>query len=149
MTAKSFKRLKTWHIGLWMLQVLLAGMFMMVGFMKATTPIEELSKVVPLAAEIPFLVRFIGFSELAAGLGLLLPAALRILPQLTVLAAAALALIMVLAILFHLMRGEYSSIGINIVLGTMAGLVAWGRLYQAPIASRSQVTVPLQRHKNE
>lgn len=31
MTAKSFKRLKTWHIGLWMLQILLAGMFLMVG----------------------------------------------------------------------------------------------------------------------
>lgn len=140
MTIKHVKRSKTWHVCLWIVQILLAGMFLMIGWMKTVTPIEELSRTVSIAAEVPVLIRFIGVSELAAGLGLLLPAALRILPRLTVLAAAALSLVMVLAILFHLMRGEYSAIGTNIVLGTLAGLVAWGRLYKAPIASRSDAS---------
>src|SRR5687768_13102625 len=116
MTTKHVKRSKAWHISLWIVQILLAGMFLMVGFMKTATQIDELSKTVPLAAEMPWLIRFVGISELAAGLGLLLPAALRILPRLTVLAAAALSLVMVLALLFHVMRGEYSAIGTNILL---------------------------------
>lgn len=136
MTTKLVKRSKAWHISLWIVQILLAGMFLMVGFMKTATPIQELSETVPLAAEMPWLIRFIGISELAAGLGLLLPAALRVQPRLTVLAAAALLLVMVLAMLFHLVRGEYSAIGTNIVLGVLAGLVAWGRLYKAPIYSK-------------
>lgn len=135
MTTKLVTRSKAWHISLWILQILLAGMFLMVGYMKTFTPIDELRKTVAIAGELPALIRFIGISELAAGLGLLLPAGLRILPALTVWAAAGLALVMALALLFHLIRGEYSAIGTNIVLGAMAGLVAWGRFYKAPIAS--------------
>lgn len=145
MTTKHVKRSKAWHISLWIVQILLAGIFLMVGFMKTATPIEELTKTVPLAAEMPWLIRFIGISELAAGLGLLLPAALRILPRLTVLAAAALSLVMVLALLFHVMRGEYSAIGTNILLGALAGLVAWGRLLKAPIESRRDVSHSISR----
>ena len=140
MTTKLVTRSKVWHISLWTLQIMLAGMFLMVGYMKTFTPIDELSKTAAIAAEMPALIRFIGISELTAGLGLLLPAALRIRPQLTVWAAAGLALVMVLALLFHLVRGEYSAIGTNIVLGALAGLVAWGRLYKAPIASGSGVS---------
>ena len=140
MTTKHVKRPKAWHISLWIVQALLAAMFLMVGYMKAFTPIDELNKTVAIAAEMPVLIRFIGISELAAGFGLLLPAALRIRPQLTALAAAGLALVMVLAIAFHVMRGEYSAIGTNIALGILAALVAWGRLYKAPIASRSAVS---------
>src|SRR5688500_12610816 len=110
-------------------------MCLTVGYMKTFTPIDELSKTAPIAAELPALIWFIGISELAAGLGVLVPAALAIRPQLTVWAAAGLALVMVLALLFHLMRGEYSAIGTNIVLAALAGIVAWGRLYKAPIAS--------------
>lgn len=137
MTAKRIKKSKTWHVSLWMVQILLAGMFLMIGATKTFIPIEELSQKAPIAAEMPFLIRFIGISELAAGLGLLLPAALRIRPQLTVIAAAGLVLIMVLAMFIHLVRGEYPAMGTNIVLGTFAGLVAWGRLYKAPIVSRA------------
>ena len=137
MTTKHVNGSKTWHISLWIAQILLAGMFLMAGFMKTFTPLAELSQMVPLVAEIPGLVRFIGISELAGGLGVLLPAALRIRPQLTALAAAALALVMLLAMIFHIARGEVSVIGTNIVLGALAAIVAWGRLRKAPIASRS------------
>lgn len=138
MITENVKRSKTWHVSLWVVQILLAGMFLMVGYMKALTPIAELSKTVPMAGEMPVLIRFIGVSELAAGLGLLLPAALRVAPRLTVAAAAGLALVMVLAVGFHMARGEYSAIGTNVVLGSLAGVVAWGRVRKAPIASRSR-----------
>ena len=52
------------------------------------------------------LVTFIGGSELLGGLGLLLPALTHILPWLTPLAAVGLAVIMLLATLFHIRRGE-------------------------------------------
>lgn len=136
MTTKHVKKSKVWHIGLWVVQVLLAAMFLMVGYMKTFTPIPELSKIIPLAAEMPGLTRFIGVSELMGGLGLLLPAALRILPQLTILAAAALALVMLLALVFHISRGENESIGTNIILGLMSSLVVWGRLQKAPILAK-------------
>jgi hypothetical protein len=54
-------------------------------------------------------------------------------PQLTVLAAAALGAVMVLAISYHVWRGEFSSIGMNILLGAVAAFIAWGRLRKAPI----------------
>ena len=119
----------------------------MAGFFKTAIPLSELSKIIPVAAEMPVLIRFIGISELAGGLGLLLPAALRIWPRLTGLAAAALALVMVLAVIFHIARGEAPAIGTNIVLGLLAAFVAWGRLYKAPIATRSRRAHSVQTHE--
>lgn len=136
MTTKHTKKSNVWHVTLWVAQILLAGMFLMIGFMKTFVPIPELSKIVPIAAEMPALIRFIGVSELAGGLGLLLPAALRIWPHLTPLAAAGLVVVMLLAMIFHITRGESSSIGTNIVLGVLAALIAWGRVYKAPIGAR-------------
>src|SRR5262245_48807483 len=76
------------HIGLWVAQVALGAMFVMAGSWKATTPIAELAPKLPwVAGTGAALVRFIGLSELAGGLGLVLPAATRIRPGLTPLAA--------------------------------------------------------------
>jgi len=82
------------------------------------------------------LVRFIGLSELAAAIGLILPGALRILPGLTPLAATGLLAIMILAVPFHIQRGEANLLGVPIVLGALAAFVAWGRLRSAPIEER-------------
>lgn len=129
---------KGWNITLWILQILLAGMFGMAGFMKLTMPIAQLSVNIPWAAVVPpALVRIIGLSEFAGALGLILPSLTRIRPQLTVLAAAGLVLVMILAMIFHLVRGEVNVIGINVLLGAPAALIAWGRSRKAPIAPRS------------
>ena len=136
MTRNHSKTLKAWNISLWIAQVLLAAMFIMVGLMKTITPIEELAKMNPLSRDIPNLIRFIGISELAGGLGLLLPAALRIKPKLTVYAAGSLAFVMLLALIFHAWRGEYAATITNIVIGMLACFVVWGRSTKAPIASR-------------
>lgn len=125
------------HLGLWIVQVLLAFAFGAAGLMKSTTPIAELGQKLPWVLELPNLARFIGVSELAGALGLVLPSATRIQPKLTGIAAAALVLVMVLAAGFHAMKGEYGALPVNVVLGALAGFVAWGRLKAAPIAPKS------------
>ena len=125
---------KTINISLWVAQGLLAAMFLMAGVMKLTQPIDTLSASVPWVSTSPLmLVRFIGFSELMGGIGLLLPAMLRIKPKLTAWAAAGLAIIQILAIPFHISRGESSVIGMNIILMLVAIFIAWGRFKKAPI----------------
>ena len=99
------------HVSLWLVQLLLAAAFFLVGYTHALAPIEVAVARAPWVASLPVaLIRFIGVAELAGALGLLLPAATRIQPRLTPLAAAGLATMMVLAIPFHLVRGETNAI---------------------------------------
>jgi putative oxidoreductase len=124
-------------IALWVVQLLLAFMFGMAGFMKSTTPLPQLSQMLPWVNDVPGpLVRFIGISEFAGALGLILPAVTRIQPWLTPLAGAGLTTVMVLASGFHLSRGEPQVLPMNIVLGLLGAFVAWGRTKKAPISPR-------------
>ena len=126
------------HVTLWVVQLLLAAVFLLVGYTHALAPIEVAVQRAAWVASLPVpLVRFIGVVELAGALGILLPAATRIRPMLTALAAAGLATIMLLAIPFHLMRGEASAVVLNLVLASLAALVAWGRARLAPIHPRA------------
>jgi uncharacterized membrane protein YphA (DoxX/SURF4 family) len=125
---------KALHFSLWGVQLLLGLAFLAAGAMKTTTPLEVLAQRMP---GLPGgLVRFIGVSELAGGLGLILPAATRIKPGLTALAGVGLATVMVLAAIFHLSRGEFGAVPVNALLGGLAAFVAWGRGKKAPIAAR-------------
>lgn len=124
-------------VALWVVQGLLALMFVMSGLMKAFMPVAAVAEAAPWAAEMPSaLVRLIGVAELMGALGLILPAALRIKPVLTPLAATGLLTVMVLAAGFHASRAEWSGIATTVVLGAMAAFVAWGRFKKAPIAAR-------------
>src|SRR5690606_30574691 len=125
---------KGWNIALWTAQIALAAMFIIAGWPKVTTPIQELATAMPLAVEAPeALVRFIGISEWLAAIGLILPGVLRIKPILISLAAAGLVVIMLLAIIYHLSKGEVGPSVFNLVLGVLAYFVAWGRYRKAPI----------------
>jgi len=129
---------KALNITLWIAQVLLAAMFLMSGFTKVAQPIEQLSQMLPWASQVPAgLVRFIGISEVLGGLGLILPALLRIKPQLTVWTALGLVVVMIFASTFHLSRGEGAMIGTNIVLALVAVFIAWGRSKKTPIQPKS------------
>lgn len=131
-------RSKALHVTLWVTQGLLAVAFGMAGVMKTTMPIADLARQMGWPGVLPAgLVRFIGLSELAGAIGLILPAATRIRPSLTALAGLGLALVMVLAALFHISRGEVQALPINLTLGALAAFVAWGRFRKAPIAARS------------
>ena len=81
-------------------------------------------------------MRVIGVAELLGALGLILPAATRVKPMLTPLAASGLATVTLLAAIFHISRGELGALPIPLVLGGLAAFVAWGRAAKAPIAPR-------------
>lgn len=128
---------KGWNFGLWLGQVILALGFGVGGYGKMAWPMEQINASVPWASAVPeWLMRFIGVSELAGAIGLLLPAMTRIKPGLTPLAAAGLGLIMVLAAGFHLVRGEYFLIFINLIYLALALLIYWGRTKKSPISAR-------------
>ncbi len=116
------------NVTLWVAQILLALFFLAAGVYHGLLPIEEAAKSAPWADDLPVpLVRFIGFSELAGALGVVLPWLTGIRPRLTPLAALGLMTIMLLAVLFHLWRGEAAVIGMNLVVAAIAAFVAWGR----------------------
>lgn len=127
------------HYVLWVLQVLLALLFIFAGVMKLVTPYEEMAKQMangPVVFSEAFL-KFIGVAELLGGLGLILPSALRIKPGLTPLAAAGLLIIMIGAVVTTLPAGFAMAVT-PLVVGLLLAFVAYGRWRLAPISDRSQ-----------
>ena len=128
-----------WTIGLWVAQILLAVAFGGAGFMKLTTPPATLVGMMGHWVEVvpSWLVLFIGTMEVLGALGMILPAATRILPMLTPAAAVGFAIIQVLAIGVHASTSETAkTLPLNLVLLALALLVAWGRSRKAPIFPR-------------
>ncbi|HSG38625.1 MAG TPA: DoxX family protein [Thermoanaerobaculia bacterium] len=118
---------------LWTLQILLALLFIWGGAFKLVAPIEKLAGPVPLPG---LFLRFIGLVELLGGLGLILPAALRIRPILTPLAAAGLVTVMIGATVITLMGGLGLMALFPLVTGLLAAFIAYGRWRLAPIRGR-------------
>jgi uncharacterized membrane protein YphA (DoxX/SURF4 family) len=114
---------------LWIVQVLLAALFLFAGVMKLVLPLDQLAGPMPLPG--PFL-RFIGVVEVLGGLGLLLPGLLRIRPGLTPLAAAGLVVIMIGATAIGLMVGDPTMALIPAAVGLLAAFVAYGRWRLVP-----------------
>jgi hypothetical protein len=131
-------RRSTLSIVLWVVQALLALLFIWGGGFKLVVPLEQLagppgSVVLPGA-----FLRFIGVVELLGGLGLILPSLLRIRPGLTPLAAAGLVIIMIGAVCITLAGGgRVGMASFPVVVGLLAGFVAYGRWRLAPLRSRS------------
>ncbi|MBC9911577.1 DoxX family protein [Chitinophaga varians] len=127
------------NILLWLVQLLLTALFVMSGVMKLGYPIDKLAAMYPWTGQVPAVyVRLLGIVDLAGGLGLLLPALLRIKPMLTVWAAIGIIVLMVLATLFHISRGEASVTGFNMVVTLLAGVVVWGRTRLYPVLPKAQ-----------
>ncbi|MFI7233049.1 DoxX family protein [Nonomuraea angiospora] len=117
------------NVVLWIIAGLLALAFAGAGLMKLSQPKEKLAAS-GLAWTEDFsagAVKGIGALEVLAGIGLVLPAALGIVPALTPLAAAGLVIVMIGAAVVHARRKEYQGIAINAVLLVLAAVVAWGR----------------------
>lgn len=118
------------NVGLWIVQGLLALLFLLAGGMKLfafdryKTMAEQRSPERGLGLS-KSLTAFIGASELAGGVGLVLPQATGTAPWLTPLAALGLAVIMVLAAIYHRRRGE--PMAVTIGLFVLAFAVAIGR----------------------
>ena len=127
---------KALRIGLWVVQGLLALVFGLSGAMKLAIPYAELIKQGAWVEHVSEgLVKFIGVAELSGALGLILPAATRIKPFLSPLAAAGFVVIMVPASALHLSLGEPPIA--QVILGGLAAFVVWGRFRKAPITPRA------------
>jgi hypothetical protein len=118
---------------LWIVQGLLAAVFLFAGGVKLVLPIEELTKQLPLPG---WFVRFLGVAEVLGALGLILPGLLRIRPGLTPLAAAGLLIIMIGATAITLAGGDVASALIPLVTGLLSAFVAYGRGRLAPHTER-------------
>lgn len=127
-----------WTISIWAAQIVLALLFGAAGVMKTFLPIADLSGQMNWVTVTPdWLVRFIGAAELAGAIGVILPAATRILPWLTPLAALGFAVIQVLAIGTHYQLGETAmTLPVNLVLLALSLFVLWGRTRRAPLVPR-------------
>jgi uncharacterized membrane protein YphA (DoxX/SURF4 family) len=121
-------------IVLWILQFVLAITFVLTGLVKVLQPYEVLADRMAWVQDYsPGLVRGIGALEILGAIGLVLPALLGVLPILTPLAAAGLAVIMALAVLHHLRSHERGQVLFTAALLILLVIVAWGRFSLAPL----------------
>ena len=125
------------NIVAWILQVFLAVVFLLHGFLYAFAPqvlytyIRSRGRAVP---EFPrWFVIFVGLAELLAGVGLIGPAATHILPWLTPLAALGLVAIMAGATGIHVERKERDSVMVTGILMFLALAVTVLRWQVIPI----------------
>jgi uncharacterized membrane protein YphA (DoxX/SURF4 family) len=114
---------------LWIIQVLLALLFLFAGVAKLVMPIEAMTKQISLPG---LFLRFIGVAEVLGAIGLILPGLLRIQPGLTPLAAAGLAIITVGATVVTLKTGGGALALFPLVAALLSAFVAYGRWRMAP-----------------
>ena len=117
------------NIVLWIIQILLALLFLFSGGVKFAMSLEEMRKQSP-PGTIEFsmaFVKFIGVCEILGGLGLVLPGLTKIKRFLTPLAAVGLLIIMIGAVAVSVM-GPGMKYGVPaLVAGILCAVVAYGR----------------------
>lgn len=109
---------------LWIIQWLLALLFLFAGGMKLVLPIEAMTQQMTMPG---WFLRFIGVAEVLGGLGLILPGLFRIRQELTSLAAAGLVIIMIGATATTLAMGNILGALIPIAVGLLLVFVAYNR----------------------
>ena len=115
---------------LWVVQVLLALLFLFAGGAKLVMSAPELTGQTSLSAAF---LRFIGVMEILGGLGLVLPGMLRIRTTLTPLAAAGLSIIMAGAVVVTIQTMGLALAALRFITGVFALFVAYGRWRLAPM----------------
>jgi len=116
------------NVVLWIIAGVLAAAFLAAGLTKLTQPREKLAATMGWVEDFsPGTVKLIGGLEVLAAIGLILPAALDVVPVLVPLAAVGLVALMVGAAITHARRKETPMIAINVVLLLLAVVVVWGR----------------------
>ena len=116
------------NVTLWVVQGLLASLFLFAGSMKLVMPIEGMAGPVALPG---LLLRFIGVAEVLGAVGLILPGLLRIHAELTPVAAAGLVIIMIGATVITAMGGAIAPAAVPFIVGVLAASVAYGRAQSA------------------
>ena len=123
---------------LWILQALLALLFLFAGGTKLIMSAEALTQpTTPNQVMLPIaFIRFIGVCEFLGGLGLVLPGLLKTRQYLTPLAALGLAIIMVGAVVFTVVGGAISVAVVNFVILLLLLFVAYARWRVVPQGRR-------------
>ncbi|HEX8995830.1 MAG TPA: DoxX family protein [Ktedonobacterales bacterium] len=122
-------------ITLWVIQALLALVFLLVGSLKLFAPMAKLAQRYAWMAQTPpWRVRAIGLAELLGAFGLILPGVTHIAPALTVAAAVGLAIVTVSASIFHLVRQETPRMAPPLILCLLAIVIVYGRFAMAPLS---------------
>jgi len=117
------------NVALWIIQGLLAALFLFSGVTKLILPIEEMTRQIALPGQF---LRFIGVCEILGALGLILPGIFRVRTGLTPVAAAALVIIMIGATVVNLMAGQRVAALITLVVGLLLAFVAYNRSKMLP-----------------
>lgn len=133
------RSLNWWNVALWAIQAGLALLYLAAGGAKLTQSIDALSAAgMSFVTHVPeAFTRLIGILEILGAAGLILPAAMRILPWLTPLAAVGLSLVQVGAIITHALLGETAmTLPVDLALLGLSLFVVWGRLGKARISPR-------------
>jgi uncharacterized membrane protein YphA (DoxX/SURF4 family) len=115
---------------LWIVQWLLAALYLWAGGLKLVLPIEEMTAQVDFPG--PFL-RFVGVAEVLGALGLVLPGLFHIRPGLTPLAAAGLVILMIGATVITWTQMSPAIALVPLGAGLLAAFVAIGRWRIAPL----------------
>lgn len=124
------------NITLWVIQSLLAALFLFAGISKFLMPAEEMTK--GTGFSLGFLY-FIGAVEALGAIGLIVPMLVRIKPALTPLAAAGLAIIMLGAVVTTIRMGAPSMAIMPAVIAVLLVVVAWKR---RNVVARNQPSQP-------
>ncbi|WP_049970906.1 DoxX family protein [Haladaptatus cibarius] len=117
---------------LWLVQGLLAALFLYAGGMKLLLPIGVMTAQMAIPLPGVFL-QFIGVAEVLGAVGLILPGLLGVRSGLTPLAAAGLVLIMCGATVLTLLGGGGALALVPLVVGVLAAFVAYGRWRLRPL----------------
>lgn len=117
---------------LWVAQALLALAFFGAGFDQAFVYEDAGRRMAWVAALPKRLAVVLGALEMLGAVGLIVPAWTGIVPWLTATAALALAVLMGLAVAYHLTRREIPQIAFSTTFGLVAAFVAIGRFVIAP-----------------
>lgn len=115
---------------LWLLQILLALLFMFAGVTKFLMPADKLAEGLPSFLPLAF-VYFIGVCEILGGIGLVVPWLTKIKPILTPLAAIGLVIIMIGATVISAQM-DVRGAAIPATVGVLCAFVAYGRMKLSP-----------------
>jgi len=118
------------NVVLWIIQGLLAVLFLVAGGVKLILPIATMTKQIALPG---WFLRFIGVAEVLGGIGLILPGITRIRTGLTSLAASGLVIIMIGATWITVAEGSILSALFPLTVGLLAAFVAYARSRLAPL----------------
>ncbi|MGH2372248.1 MAG: DoxX family protein [bacterium] len=121
---------------LWFIQVFLAIQFLIHGWIFISPPAVMAEAMAGMGLS-PGFRQFIGFAEVLASIGLVLPGLTRILPWLTPLAALGLVIVMASATIFHISRNEVPSASSTANLLVLVAVTAYLRWKVVPIRSRA------------